>query len=353
MKDLVERLGCLPLAVVQAGRYMRETGTTNCTEYLQLYKTSWLDLQRENPQLRDYDNGNVQTTWMISYHTVRQRDETAANLLQLWAHFHYQDLWFELFHRSKDLDIPSWIKSLARSKIRFKCIMRILLAYSLVESSQNGESYSIHPVVHDWCRESISRNRIDLIVLALIILGFAVPDDSESAYWLVQRRLLPHANQCGQEVFRLDLAEVEREWEINDAFHSLGVLYHDQSKLVEAEKMYERALYGKQKTLSPDHISTLDTVDGLGGLYCEQEKLTEAEKMYQRALSGKEKSWGADHPSTLDTVNNLGTLYDKQGKLAEAEKMFLRALDGKEKAWGPDHSSTLTTVNNLGLHYVG
>ncbi|MCJ1424696.1 hypothetical protein MMC29_002584, partial [Sticta canariensis] len=267
MKDLVERLGCLPLAIVQAGRYMRETGTTNCQKYLQLYETLWLDLQGENPQLRDYANGSMQTTWMISYDSVRRRDETSTNLLQLWVHFHYQDLWFELFHRSKDLDTPSWIKGLTRSEISFKSTMKTLLAYSLVESSRNGESYSIHPVVHDWCRESIGQDQTDLILLALIIVGNAVPDHSEKAYWLVQQRLLPHANRCGKEVFRHDTAEAGKEWEVIGAFSSLVFLYGDQSKLVEAEMMYERALDGIEKAWGPDHISNLAILNNLGILY--------------------------------------------------------------------------------------
>ena len=36
----------------------------------------------------------------------------------------------------------------------------------------------------------------------------------------------------------------------------------------------------------PDHTSTLDTVNNLGVLYVDQDKLDEAEKMYQRALQG-------------------------------------------------------------------
>jgi len=57
--------------------------------------------------------------------------------------------------------------------------------------------------------------------------------------------------------------------------------------------------------------------------------------MYVRALAGYEKTLGPDHTSTLDTVNNLGLLYRNQGKLAEAEQMYVRALAGKEKALGP------------------
>ena len=65
----------------------------------------------------------------------------------------------------------------------------------------------------------------------------------------------------------------------------------------------------------------LGAIHGLGMLYADQGKLGEAEKMYQRALEGKEKVLGPDHTSTLGTVNNLGSLYADQGKLGEAEKM--------------------------------
>jgi Tfp pilus assembly protein PilF len=61
-------------------------------------------------------------------------------------------------------------------------------------------------------------------------------------------------------------------------------------------------------------------------LYADQGKLAEAEKMYIRALQGCEEALGPDHTSTLSTVNNLGLLYADQGKLAKAEKMYIRAL---------------------------
>jgi tetratricopeptide (TPR) repeat protein len=68
----------------------------------------------------------------------------------------------------------------------------------------------------------------------------------------------------------------------------------------------------------------LDTVNNLGILYTDLGRLDEAEKMYQRALQGKEKAWGPEHTSTLSTVNNLGLLYTDLGRLDEAEKMYER-----------------------------
>jgi tetratricopeptide (TPR) repeat protein len=76
----------------------------------------------------------------------------------------------------------------------------------------------------------------------------------------------------------------------------------------------------------------LNTVNNLGLLYAKQGKMVKAEKMYLRALEGKEKAWGPEHTSTLNTVNNLGLLCTNQGKMVEAEKMYLRALRGG--VWG-------------------
>ena len=62
--------------------------------------------------------------------------------------------------------------------------------------------------------------------------------------------------------------------------------------------------------------------------YCllSKSQLTAAEQMYLRALGGYEKTLGPDHNSTLTAVNNPGRLYRAQGKLDEAEQMHKRAL---------------------------
>ena len=70
----------------------------------------------------------------------------------------------------------------------------------------------------------------------------------------------------------------------------------------------------------------------MGLLYADQGKLIEAKKMYQRALDEKKKAWGLEHTSTLFIVNNLSVLYKDQDKLIETKKMYQRALNEKKKA---------------------
>ena len=136
-------------------------------------------------------------------------------------------------------------------------------------------------------------------------------------------------------------ADIKQDYIILDAIHGLGMLYADQGKPGEAEKMYQRALEGKEKGLGRDHTSTLDTVNNLGSLYADQGKLGEAEKMYQRALEGYEKALGpelaASYIPALNTVYNLGLLFASQGDIGRARAMYLRALVGYQKVFGDDH----------------
>ena len=257
MEKLIQRLGYLPLALVQAGTYMRET-KTGCSKYLELYEASWTQLAAETPRLRDYENGSIQTTWMISYERVRQGNRTAGKLLQLWGYLDHQDVWYELFRRGCDgcLEEYGWLQKLAGSEIVFKRVMKSLLAYSLIESQRDRENYSIHPVTHDWCTETISSGQGDLMLAALTIVGTAAPGHSEGEYWLLQQRLLPHADRCVRQMDDLEALHRLGSVEASDALHSVGFLFADQGKHAEAEEMYRRALDGYTNARGLDHPNT-------------------------------------------------------------------------------------------------
>ncbi|KAJ6050923.1 protein kinase subdomain-containing protein [Penicillium canescens] len=346
---LANRLDGLPLAIIIAGAFMRETGTT-ITEYLQYYQESWSDLQLHSNPEHQYQQGNMLQTWMISYREIQKRDANAAALLLLLARFDNRDIWYELIKRScHSSNVPIWLERTVSSGLAFKIVVKSLIGFSLLETKEQEGGYAMHPVVQDWCVHVAgtekSVNLIQLDELALVSVGYTVPLSSVRNYSKLQRRLIPHANHVRNKDWSGTNIAV---W---GAFHGLGNLYNDQGMLKSAEEMYERALAGKEKTLGPDHNSTLDTVHNLGLLYFNQGRLNEAEEMYQRALAGYQNSHGPDHISTLSAVNNLGNLYYYLGNLEEAEEMYQRALVGREKALGQDHTFVLDTVNNLGLLY--
>ena len=242
-----------------------------------------------NP-LQDYPDRTVGTTWAISYNTVRGRGEddlvakTAANLLLLWAFLNHRDLWHRLFVAAYNAStftaqrLLEWIGDSANGQLEFTMAMQLLRNYSLIEEVEDLATYATHPVVHRWMYHFIdNESRKELAQLAVIVVGWALPSNLSRDYSSIQRRLLPHAQICyrwvlGDGVERRcrnrDTDEMDadgtKETEATlDAVHLLGLLYSDQGKLAEAEKMYQRALDGKEKALGPEHTSTLDTVNNL------------------------------------------------------------------------------------------
>jgi tetratricopeptide (TPR) repeat protein len=375
-EQLLALLDGLPLAIAQAGAYLEESGV-GLTTYLRFYEEQWSELMElgylADAPLQDYPDRSVWTTWAISYQAIRNRHEHTANLLLLWSFLDNKDLWHGLFAAAcRESTVAArmlsgWIGDIASSEVKFSGAMQLLRNYSLVEEITEMTSYATHPVVHRWARHSQGKRfATELSRLAVVTVGWTVPESSTRDYSTLQRRLLPHAQACSRQIVKEkagwclavnggngeSIEKGEKQETVLNAIHLLGDLYKDQSKLDEAEQMYERALRGNEEALGPTHTSTLDTVNNLGLLYYKQGKLGEAEQMYERALRGREEALEPTHTSTLQTVNNMGNLYVDQGKLGEAEQMYKRALRGYEEALGPTHTSTLQTVNNMGILYA-
>ncbi|PQE13523.1 nb-arc and tpr domain protein [Rutstroemia sp. NJR-2017a WRK4] len=349
---LAKELDGLPLALATAGAYLDQVAIS-LSDYLRLYKQSWVQLQESTPELDSYEDRTLYSIWQISFDHIKQQNYLSAKLLCFWAYFDSQDLWLELLQHS-DSDDPDWVRELTKDEVTFHQAVRVLSNHGLVEvhtSSQElieSRGYSIHGYVHSWTIHVLNRAWDPRLArLAMKFIGSHVPESESFRPWLTERRLLQHAMRCSYIVLNNLVPDDDIAWEC----HKLGLLYAGQDKLVEAEQMYQRALQVKEKIWGPEHTSTLKTVANLGNLYRRQSKLVDAEQMYQRALQGYKKVVGPEHISILSTINGLGVLYQHQGKLIEAEQMCWQALQGYEKVLGLEHTSTLATVYNLGVLY--
>ncbi len=58
-------------------------------------------------------------------------------------------------------------------------------------------SYAMHPVVHRWTSPiQNGGEKMEYVRLAVMVIGSSVPMATIDAYWILQRQLLPHAEQC-------------------------------------------------------------------------------------------------------------------------------------------------------------
>ena len=211
-EELFRLLDGLPLAIAQASAYLRQSGIS-VAKYIQLYKQQWKSLMesqdRAGMPLRDYPDRSVWTTWTISYHAIREKSMAAANLLLLWACLDNKDLWYGLL---AEADIQStvvadhlseWLPNIANNEVEFVAAMQLLRSYSLVEGLQDLAGYATHPVVHRWAFHIQDEKQQAVFTwLAVVVVGWAVPETSEKEYSSMQRRLLAHAQRCNQWVIR-------------------------------------------------------------------------------------------------------------------------------------------------------
>ena len=381
---------------------MRETNTS-MTEYLGFYNTAWDDLMKYEARpgftLREYGNRSVHTTWAISFEGVKRKNEDAAKLLQVWSYLDNRDIWFEIFNNENNSDLgywsnpPEWFRRAVRDKMSFKGVAATLLAYSLIEARQDSESYGMHPVVHEWCRKTVTTDRQpELAFLAITSVAFGVPHPDDGGSWPTQRRLLQHANRFSHQMMDTleETLESGREIEFYSACVQLGRLKADGGTLtrmwVEAEAMYYRAIAGYGKYMGMDHRSTTIALSQLAVLYGRQERFEESEALNRRILAVQTDKLGLDHPDTMLLMSNLaadlsfnnklaeaedlyrhlstnrnfnqnlvsaalGSVYEKQGRLTEAEAMYLQAIAGYTSELKAVHPDLLKVRFNLGVLY--
>ncbi|KAF2655155.1 hypothetical protein K491DRAFT_693174 [Lophiostoma macrostomum CBS 122681] len=346
---LAEELDGLPLALATAGAYLHEVATS-FAEYLHLYQKSWEELHKTSPKVSTYDR-RLYSTWRLSLDQVKRQSEVSSKLLQLWAYFDNQDVWFELL-RAGRRDGPRWLCQLTENVLSFNQAVRVLCNYGLIELDKSSErymaesqGYGLHGCVHAWTTHVVNQEwDAEMARVALMCVGWGI---SAMDSWLTHRRHLPHLTRCWKFVMdgSMDVDGMDR------ILHNFGYVCSSQGRFEEAEKMYLRALQDAEKH-GANARETLRTVGNLGIVYTDLNRYKEAEKMLLRALQGREKVLGPDDRETLASANSLGILYAKVGQLNEAEKMYLRVLQGQENVEKQDDAFMLNAVDNLGIIYT-
>jgi hypothetical protein len=91
-------------------------------------------------------------------------------------------------------------------------------------------AYLIYPVVHEWALEVLGRERrAELSWLVVTIVGKTIPESTEQEYWIMQQRLMPHADCCyrwidsgeGGKIFQKD-NESEVEETVMEYFEAVA-----------------------------------------------------------------------------------------------------------------------------------
>jgi hypothetical protein len=338
-KRLVAVLGFIPLAIDQAGAYVQACGFS-LDDYLELYLTHRQRLM-SHPSFKGASDYGYSTygTWEISMHEIQQRASDPSNdqaiaaqgalsLQRYFAFLHHENISEEIFinaavnyhnvEREGKNGLPCLISSLNSrdlfmgmdgqwDKFQFQEGIQILLSFSLIKHSK--KSYSVHPLVHTWCRDRLSEEeavRNCLRTRALLSCSVDLDSDRDNHTFFLQ--LIPHIQEC--YAFSKQLKQESGYYD--DEYIRTGFALNRSGNWYEAERFVLNVMSMRTLKLGTDHLDTLSSMATLAFTYRNQGRWQEAGNLEVHVMEARKEKFGADHGDTLITMGNLASTYRKQ-----------------------------------------
>ncbi|KAJ7099074.1 P-loop containing nucleoside triphosphate hydrolase protein, partial [Mycena epipterygia] len=344
----------LPLAIIQAGAFISKSGDLN--SYLALYEQNRARLLSQKPaQSHDNYAWTVYTTWQISF---GQLSQPAATFLQLCSLLHHQGISEQIFKNAatykfgrsslSEEELQRPLEFLSQflgpdgvwDSFSFIDMTNEVRAYSLINFHPQEKMFSIHPLVHDWTRSTLSKNESYQHCMVAIV-GMSVAGISERELELASLWIKPHIDFLLQDTSNV----------VPDFRHEFGRIYINLGKFKEAEQLEVGVLQQQRNILGEDHPDTLDVMGNLAVTYEKLEKLKEAEELGVVVVEKMRSVWGDNHPDPLAAMGNLAVTYQKLGKLKEAEELEAVILEKRRNILGENHPDTLRVMGNLASTY--
>lgn len=411
LAGLLEELQRLPLAISQAGAYMRRTFMT-IEEYLGLLrqgKSRWevLKMHSFDRHRRLAISNSVLETYKISIERIREESEMSYRILHVIAYMSSQDIPYELImaagraNADKEEEDGEQITDLEVQKAASR--LQEFSFLSMLRKEGRERSYDMHKLVQEAVRHGVreagqvkadtasareverkqSQFEAYYARMALRVVDYNFPKP-EPKSWGRCEQYLPHAIEVSNwavvadmrnetaallskvsaflsdrgrwwEREPVDMRTLEIRREVLGAEHpdtlsslrSLATTYRETGRWVEAEMLGVQVLETAQRVLGPEHEITCCSMTNLALTYNSQGRWKEAEKLHDEVLAIRKRILGAEHPDTLRTIHNLASIYSRQRRWTEAETLHAVVIEMSQRIHGAEHPRTLRSMGNL------
>jgi len=340
-KRLAEALGCLPLALEQAGAYIETSGCT-MAHYLELFEKRPRDMFQRGKPSTDYPD-TIAKTWSMSFQKVEDDNPAAAELLRLCAFFAPDDIPIKMLVEGAG-KLPESLSATVSDELLLDEAVMALRQFSLIEVA--NEKITMHRLVQAVIRHALEDAAFKHWTgVAVQVVNASFPEDSDDVRtWELCAPLLPHASAALSHAEAVQFASNETARLLNQ----IGVYLQVRAEYTQAKGMFERAIAIDEAALGPNHPTVAIRLNNLGGVLQDQGDLTGAKALFERALAISEAALGPNHPTVAIRLNNLGGVLQDQGDLAGAKALYKRVLAIGETAFGSNHPQVAIFANNLG-----
>jgi tetratricopeptide (TPR) repeat protein len=132
----------------------------------------------------------------------------------------------------------------------------------------------------------------------------------------------------------------------------LADAYLAAGRAVEAVSWFQWVLNDRVRALGPYHPGTIAVRRNLGHASVAANQLTDAIIILGGAAADYERVRGADHLDTLSARQDLAAVYRAAGRFPDAIRLYQRTLADRERLQEPQHPDTMTTREKLAEAYL-
>ncbi|CAG1980898.1 unnamed protein product [Fusarium graminearum] len=370
---LLQELQCLPLAISQAGAYMRRIPMTaeQYLDRLRQGKTRWevLTLSDTDRHRRPEVSNSVLETWRISIERIWMESEMSYRILHVLAYVDSQDIPEELItaaasgHNTRD---ENSTRKAAELKV-LEAITRLrefsFLGLRWTEDSRR--SYEMHKLVQEAIRYRLVVRGLMETVAGKAPCAVDEPENSEAYYSCMALQivdgLFPPSQptswaQCEEYMTHAvrvaEWAEVSRtKIETATLFQRVSGFLYDRGRWKEKEPVDKKALELRQEVLGEKHAGTISSMASLATTYYEQGRYDEAETLRDKALRLRREVLGERHQDTISSMADLAEMCHAQGRYDEAEGIYQEVLELRREVLGEKHPDTICSMADLAVTY--
>ena len=399
-RKIVRALGCLPLALAQAGAAIKQDICT-LEDYLETYETHKVDLlNRRVVQDSESHHHSTFTTFDVTVQRIeRERSEIASDameILQVFAFLHFEQVPLSMFHKAwtnlrrwphtippktlamrlseRVVHVPSFsalVEKVAHSlqlgtqarlpdilgkskrswnQLRFREAVAVLENHSLIyRDAGEGDTCSMHPLVHSWARHRLSSpdQRIWADVSANT-LASSISPDSEAIDETYRISLIPHINACLKNDHACTILQGRiNGYQMSKSIRFAGV-YSEGGFWKEAAALQSRLLEIKKNSAAYRSIDDLDIMMSLANSHWNLDQVGECLKLSYKVVKLSEKTVGQDDPKTLRAKDKLAEILWLIGRRQEAKALGEDTVERLRKILGSSHPFALDAMDNLG-----
>ena len=395
---IVELLGYLPVAIIQAGCYIRQQECLH--EYedrLKANRKGTLERPAKNQRDKLKYGHSAYAAFDITLDVLSSGARRLLNLLSTIHHSNFPRPLISVAAKTRFafdpivlLDRPSSFQKSVDSLMEMFCpkgnwddevlagMLEELQQYSLVTLVRFGSMVTLrlHPLVHGWVQDRMSEEETEIYRDAAVRLVVCVADGVNVQ---IQDYLLPHValllshskqlhvndriallqiwtegegsdSKLGE--FQSIYEEVksvlgERDLRTTRAALELASAYGDEGDVKKMEEMEAEVVKIRESLLGREDLETAKAMLNLAETYITQERYDEAEALGNEILKLRTEKFGVCHEETSRAMELMAEIYFSQGRYVEVQAMLETLAETETTLFGRSHPFTTDTLAML------